>query len=88
MQENENPIQIARENGVEMTEPESLSQPLICYSFLSKIIAAIIVYRMSLILQTPNSIENIVKTSLAQPMEMDVFFDSLCCYTEKSRVLW
>lgn len=33
---------------------------------------------MSLILQTPNSIENIVKTSLAQPMEMDVFFDSPC----------
>ena len=54
----------------------SLSQPLVCYSFLSKIVAAIIVYRMSLILQTPNSIE---KTSLAQPMEMDVFFDSLCC---------
>ena len=40
-------------------------------------VAAIIVYRMSLILQTPNSIEHIALTSLAKPMEMDVFFDSL-----------
>ena len=52
---------------------KSFSQPLVCYSFLSKIVAAIIVYRMSLILQTPNSTENIVKTSLAQPKEIDVF---------------
>ena len=39
-------------------------------------VVAIIVYRMSLILQTPNSIEHIALTSLAKPMEMDVFFDS------------
>ena len=57
---------------------KSLNQPPICYSFPSKIVAAIFVYRMSLTLVTPNATENIV-SSLAQPMEIDVFFDSLCC---------